>query len=139
MNLLLGVAAACGGGFQAVACTGISLTAADGGYVQARTIEWSRGALRSDWVVIPRGERLTSFTPEGANGLSFTAKYGTVGLTVVQREFIAEGINEAGLSAGLFFFPRFGGYDSYDPAQSGRSPICKSWHGSSRSAPRSTR
>lgn len=56
----------------------------------------------------PRGERLTSFTPEGANGLSFTAKYGTVGLTVVQREFIAEGINEAGLSAGLFFFPASG-------------------------------
>lgn len=38
-NLLLG-AAACGGTFQAIACTGIALTAADGAYVQARTIEW---------------------------------------------------------------------------------------------------
>ena len=39
----------------------------------------------------------------------FTSKYGVVGLAVVQKEFIAEGINEAGLSAGLFFFPQYGG------------------------------
>jgi choloylglycine hydrolase len=37
-----------------------------------------------------------------------------VGLAVVEKEFIAEGINEAGLSAGLFFFPRYGGYVAYD-------------------------
>ena len=41
-NLLLGMAAVCGGSFQAVACTGIALTAADGSYVQSRTIEWAR-------------------------------------------------------------------------------------------------
>ena len=38
-NLLLGIAAVCGSTFQAVACTGISLTSRDGSYVQARTIE----------------------------------------------------------------------------------------------------
>ena len=113
-NLLLGAAAVYGSTFQAVACTGISLTARDGSYVQARTIEWSRGVLQSEYVIIPRGEQLTSFTPTGTNGLTFTAKYGVVGLTVVQKEFIAEGINEAGLSAGLFFFPRYGGYGTYD-------------------------
>ena len=42
-NLLLGIAAVCGSTFQAVACTGISLTSRDGSYVQARTIEWARG------------------------------------------------------------------------------------------------
>ncbi|MCM1300746.1 MAG: choloylglycine hydrolase family protein [Alistipes senegalensis] len=119
-HLLLG-AAACGGTFQAVACTGLALTAADGAYVQARTIEWARGLLQSEYVIIPRGERLTSFTPTGANGLRFTAKYGVAGLAVVMKEFIAEGINEAGLSAGLFFFPRYGGYESYDPAQNDRT------------------
>ena len=51
----------------------------------------------------------------------FTSKYGVVGLAVVQKEFIAEGINEAGLSAGLFFFPQYGGYEQYDPAQSDRT------------------
>ena len=39
----------------------------------------------------------------------------------VCKEFIAEGINEAGLSAGLFFFPQYGGYEQYDPAQSDRT------------------
>ena len=38
-NLLLGIAAVCGSTFQAVACTGISLTSRDGSYVQARTID----------------------------------------------------------------------------------------------------
>lgn len=97
-NVLLGMAAVCGCAFQAIACTGIALTAADGSYVQSRTIEWARGVLQSEYVVIPRGQRLRSFTPSGADGMVFTSKYGVVGLAVVQKEFIAEGINEAGLS-----------------------------------------
>ena len=120
-NLLLGIAAVCGSTFQAVACTGISLTSRDGSYVQARTIEWARGVLQSEYVIIPRDRQLTSFTPTGVNGLTFTAKYGVVGLAVVQKEFIAEGINEAGLSAGLFFFPHYGGYETYDAAQNQRT------------------
>ena len=66
-NLLLGIAAVCGSTFQAVACTGISLTSRDGSYVQARTIEWARGVLQSEYVIIPRGQQLTSFTPTGVN------------------------------------------------------------------------
>lgn len=120
-NLLLGVAAMAGTAHAAIACTGISLTATDGSYVQARTIEWAYGALKSEYVVIPRGERLRSYTPTGANGLEFTARYGVVGLAVVEKEFIAEGINEAGLSAGLFFFPRYGSYQPYDAAHNART------------------
>ena len=113
-NLLLGVAAILGGVHASVACTGISLTAADGSYIQARTIEWAYGALKSEYVIIPRGEALQSYTPTGMNGIKFKARYGVVGLAVVEKEFIAEGINEAGLSAGLFFFPRYGSYEAYE-------------------------
>lgn len=109
----MGAAFVTGGIGQSVACTGISLTAADGSYIQARTIEWAKGELRSEYVVIPRGEELQSYTPSGLNGLKFSARYGVVGLAVVEKEFIAEGINEAGLSAGLFFFPRYGSYAPY--------------------------
>ena len=119
--LLSTIAALCCGLHRTSACTGIALSAADGSYVQSRTIEWSRGVLRSQYVVIPRGQQLRSFTPTGANGLAFTARYGTVGLAVEQQEFIAEGINEAGLSAGLFFFPQYGGYESYDPDRNDRT------------------
>lgn len=120
-KLSASVAVAVAGTLQAVACTGISLTAGDGSYIQARTIEWARGVLQSEYVSIPRGERLTSYTPSGRNGMDFTAKYGVIGLSVVQKEFIAEGINESGLSAGLFFFPRYGSYQAYDPAQNART------------------
>ena len=113
-TLFIAAAAVSTNGYHSIACTGISLTAADGSCVQARTIEWASGALKSEYVIIPRNERLQSYTPTGANGLRFTARYGVVGLAVVEKEFIAEGINEAGLSAGLFFFPRYGKYEVYD-------------------------
>lgn len=120
-SLLLGIAVVIGGAHTSMACTGISLTAADGSYVQARTIEWAYGALKSEYVIIPRGETLQSYTPTGMNGIKFKARYGVVGLAVVEREFIAEGINEAGLSAGLFFFPRYGSYESYESVDNPRT------------------
>ena len=115
-NLLIGAAAIVGSSTVAMACTGISLKAADGSYVQSRTIEWAKGALKSEYVIIPRGEDLQSYTPTGLNGLKFKSRYGVVGLAVVEKEFIAEGINEKGLSAGLFFFPTYGSYGEYNTA-----------------------
>ena len=114
MSIILGELAC--GSLSASACTGISLLSADGCYIQARTIENATEPLPSHWVVIPRGHKIQSFTPTGRNGLSFEAKYGVLGLTVVREEFIAEGINEEGLSAGLFFFPDYGGYQKYEAA-----------------------
>ena len=105
----------------ALACTGISFTARDGAFVTARTIEWGESPLPSGYVVIPRQHETVSYTPTGANGLSFRAKYGAVGLTIVREEFIAEGINEAGLSAGLFYFPHYGKYPAYDSTRNDRT------------------
>ena len=65
---------------------------------------------------VPRGEALQSYTPTGLNGVKWSAKYGAVGMAVVEKEFIAEGINEVGLSAGLFFFPDYGSYVAYNSA-----------------------
>lgn len=120
-KILIGCAALCGGAASAVACTGISLTAKDGSYVQARTIEGAALKLISEYVIIPRGHEMQSYTPNALNGLKFTAKYGVVGLCVVQKEFIAEGINEAGLSTGLFFFPSYGSYLPYNPSEASHS------------------
>ena len=100
------------------ACTGITLTAKDGSRVLARTIEWGGSVLKSEYVIVPRGFEQQSFTPTGTNGLRFTAKYGYVGLSTELKEFIAEGINEAGLSAGLFYFPGYGTYAPYEASKS---------------------
>ena len=64
-----------------------------------------------------RGYARRSFTPDGMDGMLFTARYGYVGLSVEREEFVAEGLNEEGLSAGLFYFPGYGEYEAYDPAR----------------------
>lgn len=108
--------------FPTDACTGITLKSKDGVTVVARTIEWSGGNLNSQYVVVPHGHVRRSYTPDGGmNGMRFQARYGYVGFAVEQEEFIAEGLNEAGLSAGLFYFPKAGEYQPYDPAEQSRS------------------
>ena len=92
------------------ACTGITLKAKDGSTVVARTIEWAASDNDCRWVVVPRGHSWKSFIPGGGTGRSFTNVYGYVGVSVVQDELMMEGMNEKGLSAGLFYFPDYGKY-----------------------------
>lgn len=103
------------------ACTGITLTAKDSTKILARTIEWGGSDLNSQYVIVPRGYTAQSYIPGGVDGMKFTSKYGYVGLAVEQKEFIAEGLNEEGLSAGLFYFPKYGKYEDYNQAYKGES------------------
>ena len=101
---------------QASACTGITLASKDSTLILARTIEWGGSDLNSRYVIVPRGYTQQSYVPGGTDGMKFTARYGYVGLAVEQKEFVAEGLNEAGLSAGLFYFPNYGKYEAFQPA-----------------------
>ena len=96
------------------ACTGITLKSKDGTTVVARTIEWAESVMNTMYVVVPRNQELQSLTPSGMDGMKFKTKYGFIGLAVEQKEFMVEGINEKGLSAGLFYFPNYGKYQPYD-------------------------
>ena len=107
--------------FRAGACTGITLKSADWATVVARTIEWGGSNLNSQYVVVPRGYTQQSLTPDGFDGMSYTSRYGYVGLAVEMKEFIAEGLNEKGLSAGLFYFPGYGKYQPFDKDDKQRS------------------
>ena len=99
---------------QAQACTGITLQTTGSQIVTARTIEWAAEPLNAMYVVVPRGQKQRSWLPDGTlHGKSFTADYGYVGIAVENDEFIMEGINEAGLAAGLFYFPDYGEYMPY--------------------------
>lgn len=102
------------------ACTGIMLKSKDGATVAARTIEWAESVMNTMYVVVPRNQELQSLTPSGMDGMKFKTKYGFVGLAVEQKEFMVEGLNEKGLSAGLFYFPNYGEYQPYDAAQKDR-------------------
>ena len=59
-SFIVGCVTLCGGAIASVACTGISLTAKDGSYIQARTIEGAALKLISEYVIIPRGQELQS-------------------------------------------------------------------------------
>ena len=99
---------------EADACTGISLTASDGSRVVARTVEWAATPMQCGYVVAPRGHAHQSYTPTGENGLKYNAVYGYVGIYTEYEPFVVEGVNESGLSAGLFFFPQYGEYAPYN-------------------------
>ena len=114
--VLSGIAAA-----DADACTGISLTAQDGSRVVARTVEWAATPMQCGYVVAPRGHVHQSYTPTGENGLKYTAVYGYVGIYTEYEPFVVEGVNESGLSAGLFFFPQYGEYAAYDSADNDKT------------------
>lgn len=96
------------------ACTGITQHAADGTRIVGRTIEWGGTNLHSRYAIVPRGYEQCSFLPDGGKGMTFKARYGYVGLSVENEAFVAEGINEKGFSAGLFYFPAYGEYPAYD-------------------------
>lgn len=103
------------------ACTGISLNAADGSRVVARTVEWAATPMQCGYVVAPRGHMHQSYTPTGDNGLKYKSVYGYVGIYTEYEPFVVEGINEAGLSAGLFFFPQYGEYGPYTEANNDKT------------------
>jgi len=97
------------------ACTGITLRAKDKSVVVARTVDWHGDEMTSMYVIAPRGHTQTSLTPGGKmDGHEFTSVYGYVGIAVQIPDFIIDGTNEAGLSAGLFYFPDYGEYPKYD-------------------------
>ena len=106
---------------DADACTGISLSALDGSQVVARTVEWAATPMQCGYVVAPRGHSHQSYTPTGENGLKYSSVYGYVGIYTEYEPFVVEGVNETGLSAGLFFFPHYGEYAPYDSAQNSKT------------------
>ena len=106
---------------KADACTGISLTASDGSRIVARTVEWAATPMQCGYVVAPRGHAHQSYTPTGENGLKYKALYGYVGIYTEYEPFVVEGVNEAGLSAGLFFFPQYGEYAPYNQANNNKT------------------
>ena len=82
---------------QVLACTGITLKAADGAVVYGRTMEWGSFDLHSRVVVVPRGYKYAGHTPDDKPGLVWQAKYGVVGLDAVDKDMLVDGMNEGDL------------------------------------------
>lgn len=52
--------------------------------------------------------------PDNSRGMEWDSRLGFVGISVSSDRFIAEGLNEAGLNAGLFYFKGYGSLQPYD-------------------------
>ena len=87
--------------------------------VFGRTLEWGSLDLMSRLEIVPRGYAYKTHMPDGKAGLSWTGKYGVVGIDAVGKDLIIEGINEKGLDVGLFYHPDFAKYEAYDPEKPG--------------------
>ena len=102
------------------ACTGISLNATDGTMIRARTMEFGF-PLSSNVIVIPAGTALSGTLPDGKPGIGFTTKFAMVGANAVGQTVIMDGLNDQGLSFGLFYFPGFAEYPAVTSANAGKA------------------
>ena len=103
---------------EAKACTGITLHTTANQPITARTIEWAARPLNLMYVIVPREHQHKSFLPDNTTkGMRYSSKFGYVGIAVEDKAYVMEGINEAGLAAGLFYFPDYGKYMPFDPNQ----------------------
>ena len=98
----------------AAACTGIMLKAKDGSIVHGRTVEFGN-VIDSSIAVVPRGYAFVGQTPSG-DGLKYSAKHAAVGAIAFKDLKLLDGLNDAGLAVGAFYFPTFAGYTPVTPA-----------------------
>ncbi|MBN9286461.1 MAG: choloylglycine hydrolase [Gammaproteobacteria bacterium 39-13] len=103
------------------ACTGITLKADDGAVLLARTMEWGEFDMNGRLMIIPRGQEFTGATPDGKPGLKWKGKYGVVGIDMLEKGLLSDGINEAGLSLALLYHPGIAEYAKYDPTKAKNS------------------
>jgi choloylglycine hydrolase len=96
------------------ACTGISLKSADGAAIRGRTLEFGF-PMQSKVIVIPSGKELSGTLPDGSKGLVYKSKHAIVGANALGMPVILYGINDQGLSVGLFYFPGYAKYTDVTP------------------------
>ena len=89
------------------ACTGLTLKTTDGNYVSGRTLEFGKELLDFEIVAVPKNFRYYGTIGNNEKGLEWTTKYKQVGFGIVDYDIIADGINDQGLSCGMFYFPGY--------------------------------
>jgi choloylglycine hydrolase len=102
------------------ACTGISLKAKDGAAIRARTLEFGF-PMQSKVLVVPAGQQFHGTLPDGGKGLVYTSRYAFVGANALGMPAILDGLNDQGLSVGLFYFPGYATYTDVTAENKGRA------------------
>jgi len=102
-------------------CTGIRLIAEDKSVIFGRTLEFGKD-LESNIIMIPRNYEFQGTGPaRKPDGLKWKSKYAAVGANAMGITQIIDGVNEAGLAGGLFYFPGYAQYQDVSGAQTSNS------------------
>jgi choloylglycine hydrolase len=86
----------------------------DGTLVNGRTLEFAQ-ELQSLFKIYPRGQRVSSQSPQKKKGLEWVSKYGFLGVTCFGMNLSFDGMNEAGLSFGYLWLPGVTQYPTVQP------------------------
>jgi choloylglycine hydrolase len=111
-GLMLGASAA-----PALACTAFVFRTQDGTAIYGRTMEWGASDLHSELVLVPRDTAFKSPLGGGATGAEWKNRYGFVGVNAGGLPFATDGMNEAGLTVGVLFFPGFAAFQEPNAEQ----------------------
>jgi choloylglycine hydrolase len=84
------------------ACTDFLLKCEDGTIIASRSMEFAQH-LPTTLVAVPPGQKMQSPAPNGKHGMAWTSKYGFVAM-MVDKNLLADGFNEKGLSCGILWF-----------------------------------
>ena len=114
------VASLCFCALEIYACTGITLKSKDGSFVFGRTLEFGR-IMGSEVIVIPRNIKFNGVTSTADNGLEWKSKFAAVGANFDDTPVIIDGVNEKGMSCGMFYFPGFADYQSVVDADNSKT------------------
>src|SRR5271165_6287604 len=91
-------------------CTSFNFKTQDGTSIYARTMEWGASDLKSEVVLVPREMPFKAMLDGGIGGCQWENKYGFVGINADRLPYASDGMNEAGLTVGVLFFPGFAEY-----------------------------
>ncbi len=102
-------------------CTSFRITATDATVVVGRTMEFPTD-MGTKVTVLPVGYEGTGIGPDGAPGKTWTATHGVVGMDAFGLPgALTDGMNQAGVYAGLLYMPGFCDYtpvEGADPSSS---------------------
>ncbi len=100
------------------ACTGICLNAVDGSVIYGRTGEFGV-PLDIRLILIPKGITMDGGPVKDAQAKVWTSKYRVVGVNTYGTSSVLDGLNEAGLHVGGFYFPDYAQYSDVTKADDG--------------------
>lgn len=111
------------GAVPALACTAMEFTTQDGTTIYARTMEWGASDLHSELQFVPRNMAFASQLDGGQSGMSWKNKYAYTAIIAGDFPFATDGLNEAGLTVGMLFYPGFAEYQTADASKNSSTII----------------